>query len=387
MTTKTSQIHKTSTVDVKALRRSALYSLFIGIAVFAAGADFVEQRRVEPLFPSFSLSQTRHLSDYLSSLRNTHCDTDIYIFNGRQPGGTALILGGTHPNEPAGYISAVVLVENLAVEQGRIIVIPRANASAFTATEPQEAFPAVFTLTGRRGKPRLFRIGSRFTNLLDGWPDPIVYRHHPSGQILSGNETRNLNRAYPGRADGTLTERTAYAIAEIVRREKVDLVIDLHEAAPEYPVIDALVAHERAMNIAAMAIVDLQMVGLDFRLEPSPPNFHGLIHRELGDFTGAQAMLLESAGALQGRLRGATNENLVIKSKDPFYTQAARLGKLQVPFPPEGIPLEVRVGRHLEAVTLICKSLSDAEPAKAVLFKNVPDYQAVIEKGVGFWLQ
>lgn len=367
--------------------RAIAYLVLVAVACFSAGADFIAQREVEPIYPSFALSKMGRLSDYLSSLNDSNGDSDIYYFNGREPGGTLLVIGGTHPNEPAGFISAVVLIENLQVQRGRVIVIPRGNASAYSATEPQEAFPQKFEIENRSGRTREFRIGSRFTNILDGWPDPIIYRHYPSGQVLSGAETRNLNRAYPGRANGTLTERMAFAITEIVRKEKVDLVIDLHEAAPEYPVINAIVAHERAMDIAALATVDLQIEGVEYNLEPSPENFHGLIHREVGDSTQARVLLFESAGALQGRLRGETNAELVLKSVDPFYARAAELGKLRVPFPREGIPLEVRTGRHLAAISAVCRVLNDFEPDKAVIFSNIPNYSEIIEHGIGFFLQ
>jgi hypothetical protein len=327
------------------------------------------------------------LSDYLPSLRDSDGDSDLYFFDGKEPGGTLFIIGGTHPNEPAGFISAVLLVENLQVQKGRIIVLPRGNASGFTGTEPQEAFPGTFEITNRSGKARVFRVGSRFTNILEGWPDPIIYRHYPSGQVLSGAETRNLNRAYPGRANGTLTERIAFAITEIVQKEGVDLAIDLHEAAPEYPVINAIVAHERAMDVAALATVDLQIEGLEFNLEPSPANFHGLIHRELGDSTTARVMLFESAGALQGRLRGATNEELILKSVDQFYLKAGELGKLRVPFPAEGIPLEVRTGRHLAAISAVCRTLGDFEPENAIQFSSIPNYAELMEHDIGFYLQ
>ena len=49
-----------------------------------------------------------------------------------------------------------------------------------------------------------------------------------SGQQLSGSETRNLNRAFPGRADGTLTEQIAYAIMQLLEQENVDMGFDLH---------------------------------------------------------------------------------------------------------------------------------------------------------------
>ncbi|MFN3822306.1 MAG: succinylglutamate desuccinylase/aspartoacylase family protein, partial [bacterium] len=324
------------------LRRAGWYSLWGLILGLAGAGDFWESRQEEPLFPSFGLSATRMLSHYHSGLKGTRGDSELFIYQGREPGGTVLILGGTHPNEPAGYLSAVVILENLKVQQGKVIVLPRSNNSAFTATEPQEAYPLRFQLKNAQGKIRHFRVGSRYTNALDGWPDPLIYRHYPSGQILSGPETRNLNRAYPGKPNGRLTEQIAYAIAQLIRQEKIDLVIDLHEAAPEYPVVNAIVAHERAMDVASAAAIALQMEGLEFRLEPSPYQFRGLIHRELGDITEARVILLESTGALQGRLRGPTDTDLVIYSRDPYYFQASQIGKTQVPFPEEGIPLEVR---------------------------------------------
>ena len=368
-------------------RGAVLFPLLAAIACLSAGFDFSESRHGKPPQPSPELTGTGGLSDYLPALRHTRGDSEIYFFEGEESGGTVLILGGTHPNEPAGFISASLLVENLKVARGRVIVLPQANASAFTATEPQEAYPASFLLTSRREKQREFRVGSRFTNILDGWPDPIVYRHYPSGQLLSGNETRNLNRAYPGRPDGSFTERLAFAITELVRREKVDLVIDLHEAAPEYPVVNAIVAHERAMDLAAMAAVELQLEGLDFRLEPSPPNFHGLSHRELGDHTGAMAVLIEATGALQGRIRGATDAGLIIHSRDPMYARAAALGKLQVPFPETGIPLEERVGRHLSSVQTLVRLMGEFQPEKTVSFSRIPTFTELQKRGVGYYFK
>ncbi len=372
--------------DASRITRMVFYLCMIFIACQAAGLDFLEQRRPERIINSRGLTDERRLSDYLPSLKGTRGDTYVMFYAGKQPGGTLLVLGGTHPNEPGGYIAAVVMAENLIVDRGRVIIIPRADASAFTATEPQEAYPGRITLTNRRGRPRDFRVGSRYANILDGWPDPIVYRHHPSGQLLSGAETRNLNRAYPGRHNGTLIERVAWAITEVVRKEQVDMVIDLHEAAPEYPVINAIVAHPHAKDIAAMATVELQMRGIDLRLEISPENFHGLSHREIGDFTPAKAVLLETTGALQGRLRGPTDADLAVSSRDALYHRAGELGKLHVDFPAEGVSLKQRVGRHLESIKVLCETLGMFEPEKTIEFHQVPGYEELMKHGVGFYL-
>ena len=207
--------------------------------------------------------------------------------------------------------------------------------------DPQEAFPQRFTIKTPYGE-RWFRFGSRATNPLDQWPDPDVYIHAASGQKLSGNETRNLNRAYPGRADGTYTEKVAYAITELIKKNDINMEIDLHEASPEYPVINAIVAHERAMPISSQVVMNMEFEDIQIGLEPSPPSLHGLSHRELGDYTNTYAVLMETANASQGRLRGKTDENLVLTGKDPIYVKAQKIGRLFVPYDENGHPIEER---------------------------------------------
>lgn len=146
------------------------------------------------------------------------------------------------------------------------------------------------------GSRRVFRYGSRLTNPIHKWPDPAIYVN-PAGQKLSGTEIRNLNRCYPGKRKGYLTEKIAYGIMELIRREKIDLGLDLHEAAPEYPVINAIVFHPNSAELAAFAQMELQLYGFDLRLEASPANLRGLSHREWGDQAGIKAILLETVNA------------------------------------------------------------------------------------------
>jgi predicted deacylase len=355
--------------------------LVVAMMCIVASREFLSQHVDEPLYPSAALTKTGHLSDYFPELKGTRADTDVYFFEGKEPGGTCLILGGTHPNEPAGFITAYALLENISIKRGTLIIIPRTNHSAFTCTEPTEGHPTHFTIGDRS-----FRYGCRFTNPLDQWPDPEVYLHFPSGQELSGGETRNMNRAYPGRRDGNFTERVAFAITSLVKTEKVDLVIDLHEASPEYPVINAIVAHERAMDVAAMANLMLQAKGLNYSLEPSPKNFHGLTHRELGDATDAMVALMETANISQGRLRGTTTAEKILSGKDKEYLRAAKARKLRVPYDSTGISLDVRVGRHLEGISALLEALEMLKPERAIHVSGIPDYATVQDKGVAAFL-
>ena len=171
------------------------------------------------------------------------------IYTGRPEPGNGSDLRWTHPNEPAGYIAAVLFLERAQVQKGRLIVIPFANNTAFTHNSPQEGYPQYIRFLLPDGSVRTFRYGSRDTNSVYQWPDPDIYVHEPSGQRLAGSEMRNLNRAYPGQPHGVITQRIAFAILELIRKEDVDLAFDLHEASPEYPVVNAIVAHERAWNL------------------------------------------------------------------------------------------------------------------------------------------
>ncbi|NLU09891.1 MAG: succinylglutamate desuccinylase [Tepidanaerobacter acetatoxydans] len=355
------------------------------LCCFISGKAFSAMKEEEPIIPGSGVVEEKMLSEYFSPLKGTNGDTRIYVLKGKEPGGKVLVLGGTHPNEPSGYMSAITLIENAKLQKGTMYIIPRSNNSAFTHNDPQEGSPQRFTIKTSHGE-RWFRYGSRATNPLDQWPDPDVYIHASSGQRLSGSETRNINRAYPGRPDGTFTEKVCFGIAEFIRSEDIDLTIDLHEASPEYPVINATVAHERAMPIASKAVIELQLKGIQMGLEPSPKNFHGLTHRELGDYTDTLAVLMETANAAQGRLRGRTDEHLVLTGKDKEYVKAAKLGRLFVPYDENGHPLEERVGRHVTGIMELVKAYNEQNPDRGIVIENVPSYDELLNKGLGEFL-
>ncbi|MDR1786226.1 MAG: succinylglutamate desuccinylase [Spirochaetaceae bacterium] len=356
-------------------------------AAFVSGREFLAHRRPETIFPGPGVTEKRMLSDWYPALKGGRGDTEVYIFRGDEEGGSILVLGGTHPNEPSGYLAATVLVENASVSKGTLYVIPRANNSAFTHNDPQEGSPASFTIKKSDGDERVFRFGSRATNPLDQWPDPEVYIHASSGQHLSGNETRNLNRGYPGRTNGTFTERVCYGITSLIKAQNITMTIDLHEASPEYPVINAIVAHERAMTLASYVVLGLEIQDIKIGLEPSPRNLHGLTHRELGDATDTFAVLMETANASQGRIRGRTDAALALTGKDTCYVKAAELGRLYVPFDERGHPIEERVGRHLAGIAEFAFALGTEYPDKEILIEGIPDYYELQDNGLGAYLK
>ncbi|UCF92056.1 MAG: succinylglutamate desuccinylase/aspartoacylase family protein [Desulfobacterales bacterium] len=372
-------------VGLKQITAIAVLCLAV-IVSMVTGRSFMSMWERDKIVPGPGVTKIKMLSEYFPALEGSAGDTAVYFLEGSEPGGTVSVMGGTHADEPSGWMSAILIVENAVVKKGRLIVVPQCNQSGFTHSYPQEAYPQRIDIATPHGV-RSFRFGSRTANPIHFWPDPEVYVHYPSGQNLSGDEVRNLNRAYPGRPLGSFAERVAFGIKAVLLSEKVDLNVDLHEAPPEYPFINAIGAHERGKEIATLVAMELQAEKISIGLELSPPRFHGLTYRELGDFTPAICLLMETANPIQGRLRGVTDQELALQGQDDFYVQAARLGRTFVPFDLNGWPLRIRVGRHLSALLKIWTVFSDLNQDKAFVAENIPSLDELREKGIGYFLK
>ena len=370
---------------------SSLRKLGFGIVglllLITSGVSFYESRHLkEPVVISEGVTQVVKLSRYFPGIEGTANDCNMYVLEGKEPGATLCILGGTHPEEPGGQLAAWLFAENAMMKKGRLIVVLSANRSATTVTRVGGAYPPDFTITTPWGG-QIFRLGDRWSNPLDQWPDPEVYIHYPSGQYLAYVDIRNLNRCWPGRPNGTLTEKTCYALMEMIRKEKVDIVIDLHEAELQYPVISTIVAHEKGQELATFVSMTLtDMEGFKMGMEFSPKNLHGLSHREIGDYSDAISLLFEAPEPFLDATRGKTTREQLLTGKDEFVMKAGKHGLLFEKIDEKGWPIDVRVGRHTSAVLQTMVSWTEAHPEKPLLCENVPRYAEVIEKGIGVFL-
>ena len=110
-------------------------------------------------------------------------DIPIIVINGSQPGPTLALLAGAHGTEYASIIALMKLAEaaDPTTVSGTVIVVPLLNVASFLQKVPH-------------------------LNPVDG---------------------KNMNRLYPGKPDGTQTERALWAITKQVL-EKCDYLIDFH---------------------------------------------------------------------------------------------------------------------------------------------------------------
>ncbi len=312
-----------------------LKTLFVGITgaiTVVSGVQFYRHRHYQvPVVAGPGVTGVADLSRYGAGLKGTMADTKVFLLEGKEPGGKALIMADTHANEPDGILAALVFIENAVVEKGTLIVIPHFNDSAGRYTRPGDGYPLFYEIPTKWGTKR-FRMGDRGASPLDQWPDPDVYVHYPDRQLLSFLDARNTNRTWPGRPNGPLMEQVTDAAMRLLKQERVDIAIDVHGAETMFPVTNCIVAPEKSMRIATIASMTVTaMEGFENHVEPSPKGFRGLSHREIGDYSETLPFLLEAPFPFLDQPTGPKTTDLLLNGKDPFLLSLARQGSFSCP--------------------------------------------------------
>jgi len=365
--------------------KGILVALFLAM-IMVGGTELYRHRHFDvPVVAGPGVTKVSVLSDYCPALKGTMADTAVFFLEGKDKGGKVLLMANTHANEPEGLLAALIIIENAIVEKGTLIVIPEFNHSASRNTRPGDGYPLYYEIKTEWGKKK-FRMGNRDASPLDQWPDPDVYIHYPDRQLLSFIDARNTNRTWPGRLNGPRMEKVTFAAMEIMRREKIDVAIDIHGAETMFPVTNCIVAPEKSQKIATMAALTVKArEGFDNHVEPSPAGFRGLSHREIGDFSDTLPFLLEAPIPFLDQPTGPKTVNLLLDGKDPFLLSLSQKKKLFVPYDESGWPLEKRVGQHCSVALEIMRQFSNKTPERAIVAQGIPRYADIVGNGVGYY--
>ena len=140
--------------------------------------------------------------DVYNIMERTEHETAVHIFKSNLPGPKVVIVGGIHGDETAGWKTALNLVERVNFFRGEVIIIPQAYIKADNMVN---RYPG-YTATN----------GAKYSKALD------------------------LNRNFPGKVDGTETEKIAFVITQEVEKHEADYIIDLHESRKSYSDTDPL---------------------------------------------------------------------------------------------------------------------------------------------------
>lgn len=365
--------------------KSALIVIVLALGILGGVPLYRHRHYRTPVVAGPGVTKVIKLSEFVPSLKGTMADTDVFILEGKEPGGKVLVMANTHANEPAGLLATIIMIENAVVEKGTLIIIPQFNNSGSLNTKPGDGYPLYFDIPTDWGRVR-FRMGNRDASPLDQWPDPDVYIHYPDRQLLSYLDIRNTNRTWPGRPNGALMERVTYAAMQMMRQDKIDIAMDMHGAETMFPVTNCIVAPQKSAKIATLVSMTVKaMEGFDNHVEPSPGGFRGLSHREIGDFSDTLPFLMEAPIPFLDQPTGPKTVKLLLDGKDPFLLSLSKKKKLFVPYDEKGWPMEKRVGQHCSVALEIIRQYSKKNPDKAIRIQGIPRYAEVVKNGVGHY--
>jgi hypothetical protein len=94
---------------------------------------------------------------------------------------------------------------------------------------------------------------------------------------------------------------------------------------------------------------------------------------------------METGNPSQGRLRGRTDEHLVLTGEDKFYAKASELGRLFIPYENDQ-PLDYRVARHTESIMVFFEMMTLLDTELVLAVENIPSFEEIMEKGMGEFL-
>ena len=176
---------------------------------------------------------------------------------------------------------------------------------------------------------------------------------------------------------------------ELIRREKVDVAIDLHEAELQYPVISTIVTHQKGQDMATMVSMTLtDLEGFQIGTEFSPLNLHGLSHREIGDHSQAVSLLFEAPEPFLDATRGRTNADVLLSGRDEFVVQAGKQGLLFEPIDEQGLAHRQPRGTPHLVGRPDARDLERGPPrSRRQGATGIPRYADVVARGVGAYLR
>ena len=128
-------------------------------------------------------------------------------------------------------------------------------------------------------------------------------------------------------------------------------------------------------------VLTAELFEVPLSMEFSPQALHGLSHREIGDHTDAMSLLVEVAEPMIDRIRGITDEYLLMTGRDEFVMKAGEHKLLYAPIDERGWPIDVRVGRHSSTFQKMLE-FSLSHPTVLSSFQGA-GYTEVIENTLG----
>lgn len=154
--------------------------------------------------------------------KGTAEETMLYVLDSGKKGPVVFVIAGIHGNEQAG-IEAAIDYTNKIPTRGKLLILPKANNAA-----------------AKEGQRTLY-------------------------------DMQDLNRTFPGRKQGTSTQQLAWEITETIKKNKPNILLDLHESSDFYEegkeTLGSTLIISTAGNAAAVALEILDPINLEEKVK------------------------------------------------------------------------------------------------------------------------
>lgn len=175
------------------MKKGRYFLLLIGLLSSCGGLETSPSDSIQVSdSETVEVSSTQEITNTVETwkiLEDSIYETTVYKFTSNVPGKKCVIVGGIHGDEVAGWKAALILKEKRDFI-GEVLIVPQANIFACKRNE----------------------------------------RYPGRGDAVNGITYKDLNRHFPGKADGNVTQQIAHAISETVINFDPDIVVDLHES-------------------------------------------------------------------------------------------------------------------------------------------------------------
>ncbi|WP_408958824.1 succinylglutamate desuccinylase/aspartoacylase family protein [Natrinema sp. 74] len=195
--------------------------------------------------------------------------TTVYVTTADAAGPTAVVVGGVHGNEVAGYTAAGQIAD-WPIDAGRLVTIPKANAVAIERGTRNDEAGNNLNRQFPEGETPGTALARAIWNVVEKYDPDILIDLHESTGIYAGNPVDGVGQAIFHSGGEAATDAAADA-ADYVTRNYVDdpdLAFQLGPFSSPQSAPNGLLTHKAARDLGAQAFLaeTLSDVALETRV-------------------------------------------------------------------------------------------------------------------------
>ncbi len=223
--------------------------------------------------------------DSFTLMSGTEKSTDVYVTTASESGPTALIVGGMHGNEEAGYV-ATENIKQWTIERGTLVTIPKANAEAVAedgrtvddGVDLNRQFPS--------GEEPTTDLAREIWGVVEEYQPDVVIDLHESVGIYDGDMIGGVGQvvftSWDEAASNDAKKATDYLNENYVSRDGYEFSVGAF--SPTDSGLDGLLTHKAARDTGALSFlaeVTSKETALDKRVQWHTKLVQQLVEEEL----------------------------------------------------------------------------------------------------------